>query len=297
MRTIRDAAPDVVCLQEVSEIQLEDLSCELSGFRLIPGEPTGRSSFPRWIAGFTFAIGLLWLALVLQRWSGGAESRPRDVLVPLLETIALLALALLFSIRWFLGDFLDRGERCPLLVDPRFEPIATGTIHLGSREGVVAAGTPHVLHWARLRDDFGREILVCNTHLGFLSRERRSVARALATLERDLEPGSSVILVGDFNDLPGSALLRDLLAARDSSLRFHDAWTEAKRRSEIARTIAWGKKASGPRIDYVLVRPRLEVASAEVLLPRKGQRSPSDHYPLMVTLGLASRDELAPREQ
>jgi endonuclease/exonuclease/phosphatase family metal-dependent hydrolase len=248
VRTVRDVDPDVACLQEVSVRQLDHLKEDLPEYDFIPGVPTGLTRVPR------FASGLLGLA------------RP------------------------ILGDFIDRGELCPVLVRrDRVAAAEHGSARLCFSEAGLGPAwadspTPHVITWARLTGSRSAAT-VFNTHLGILPWNWARTARELLLLLGKDWNGESQVLAGDFNSPPGSQLLRILRSGGgDHSRAFRDAWHDANVKEGRARTFHWGFGWSGPRLDYILVRPRMSVPKAMVVEDRKAGVIPSDHAALVADL-------------
>ena len=250
-KTIRSADPDVACLQEVSPRQLESLIEILPEYDFIPGIPTGPTRVPRWASG-----------------------------------IVVLA-------RPVLGDYVDRGELCPVLVRKgRLSSIEHGSARLSfTQEDLGPAWndfpTPHVVTWARFEDASGRRFTVHNTHLGILPWNWARTARELlAILGRDWK-GEPQILAGDFNTVPWGPLVRLLREGGDDpSKGFHDAWLEAGKREGRGWTFHWGVGWSGPRLDYIMVRPQPKVERAMTLGSRTEKVFPSDHFAVVADLEL-----------
>ena len=248
--TIRAADPDVACLQEVSPRQLEHLTEDLPEFDFIPGVPTGLTRVPR------FASGLLLLA--------------RPILV----------------------DFLERGELCPILLRRgRLESLQHGSARLCFSEAGLGPAwadspTPHVVTWTRVQGS-GHTFTLYNTHLGVLPWNWARTGRELLLLLGREWTGEPQILLGDFNSLPNGPLLRLLRAGgEDRSMAFRDAWNDARVREGRGRTFHWGFGWTGPRLDYVMVRPRVTVLRATVIEGKRGGIYSSDHAALTVDVEL-----------
>jgi len=249
--TVRGADPDVACLQEVSPRQLDSLMEALPEYDFLPGIPTGPTRVPRWAAG-----------------------------------IVVLA-------RPILGDYMDRGELCPILIRKgRLSSVEHGSARLSfTQEGLGPAWddfpTPHVLTWARLQGGAGSAFTVHNTHLGILPWNwARTAKELLSILGRDWH-GEPQILAGDFNTLPWGPLVRLLRDGGDDPTKgFHDAWLEARKREGRAWTFHWGVGWSGPRLDYIMVRPQSKVSKAMTLGTRTDRVFPSDHFAVAADLEL-----------
>ena len=174
-----------------------------------------------------------------------------------------------------MGVFYHR-ERMRLLDSGHFwlsdTPDVPGSITWGTRY-------PRMASWGlfeRIAD--GKRLYLLNTHMPYrdedaTARERGAtlILRHIAGLPADLP----VVLVGDFNDIPGHPPHRALTAV------LGDAWEHAPRRSGPEGTGHWFEGRAERRLDWVLsrgLRPRtvrhLDDAVDGVL--------PSDHYPVLV---------------
>ena len=242
---IHRARADVVCLQEVSERQHADLIEDLRDIECISGPASGATRLP----------------FVLQ------------------PAAPVLRLAL--------GDFMYSGERCPIFLRrERFRSAESGAAEILPLSGAPSAGTPHLLHWVRAEDarDATR-VAFFNTHLGLLPWRAREGARRLLDAIAAEADGRRDVLTGDFNSTPRGITLRTLLFDPGTGEgRYVDAWRTARERSGPDWTFHAGFGVGGPRIDYVLVRPGTEVASARVIPGRAGTRLASDHCALVVEL-------------
>ncbi|HMC81683.1 MAG TPA: endonuclease/exonuclease/phosphatase family protein, partial [Candidatus Polarisedimenticolia bacterium] len=99
------------------------------------------------------------------------------------------------------------------------------------------------------------------------------------------------ILAGDFNSLHAWPMLQSLTAERNGGPpAFRDAWLEAKQRVGTGQTFHWSFGLPGPRIDYILVRPRCVIASVTTAGAPTGGVFPSDHFALIADLDLSRRD-------
>jgi endonuclease/exonuclease/phosphatase family metal-dependent hydrolase len=208
-----------------------------------------------------------------------------------LTRVPRFASGLLRLARPILGDFIDRGELCPVLVRRDRVTVAEhGSAKLCFSEAGLGPAwadspTPHVVTWARLQDSAGFKLTIHNTHLGILPWNWARTARELLILLGRDWNGESQVLVGDFNSPPGGPLLRLLRKGGDDpSKAFRDAWPDANVREGRGRTFHWGFGWSGPRLDYILVRPRMNVLKAMVIEERREGVFPSDHSALAADL-------------
>jgi endonuclease/exonuclease/phosphatase family metal-dependent hydrolase len=120
----------------------------------------------------------------------------------------------------------------------------------------------------------GQEVHIINTHLGLLARERMMQVEALlgAGWLGHEQCRGPVILCGDFNAMPSSAVSRRL---RDG---LNDAQIEAERHRP--RSTFFGRFPTA-RIDHVFVNDGLEVGDIRVP-DSELERVASDHLPLVV---------------
>ena len=150
----------------------------------------------------------------------------------------------------------------------------------------------------------GREFLMGTTHLEALHGvARRRSARLLrdyiASKVRELGEGTPIFLTGDFNAVAGSNELQSLLDPLRPEAALRDAWDEAGPHHAsggatfrgLGRWRHLSRALLGPRrIDYVLYRPRLEVARVERVdfdrLVRRELARPSDHFPVLADFRL-----------
>ena len=122
----------------------------------------------------------------------------------------------------------------------------------------------------------GRQFAVAGVHLGLEPAPRpRHVAELHAILDRAVPADVPVIVAGDVNDEPGSAVWQ-ALAARGT-----DAWAAAGEGDGFTYS------ATNPqrRIDAVFADPRLPVRTAQVL-DGADVRVASDHRPVLVEIDL-----------
>ena len=122
----------------------------------------------------------------------------------------------------------------------------------------------------------GGKVQVINTHLGLGRRERLMQTQLLAGAEwlGSVEPGDPLILLGDFNSLPGSPpfellarQLRDTRTLVDPSPRLR---TFPTRLPSLA-------------VDHIFVNDKFRVDSVAVVR-NAGTRIASDHFPVVADL-------------
>ena len=151
--------------------------------------------------------------------------------------------------------------------------------------GSISWGTlyPRMVTWARFqRIADGATFVFYNTHLPYRGEDETARTRGAALIVarlKQLPADEPVILAGDFNAPPESAtyaLLSDTLT---------DAWTAASRRSGPSATFHNFTGKADRRIDWILFRG-MKVKSARTVTIHRGDRYPSDHFPVVADFDL-----------
>jgi endonuclease/exonuclease/phosphatase family metal-dependent hydrolase len=275
--TLLAEQPDVIALQEFDDSQL---GFELPGYTFLPGRPAGVSRHPKWIVrGAPIALLLWYLAwreLGPPPWSFGVT-----LLHALLFTAAVLAPLALFALILYRGPFRAPGEFLPILYRPdRLQPVDEGMFWFSHTPAKPSAFRllfePRATHWARFRPlAGGPEFLFMNTHLGHAPWHYAGSARLLLDLIARFD--GPVVLVGDFNAVPESGVLKRLRAV------LRDVRVDAPVSEGPDATFQWNLAPTMTplRLDHVLYRG-FAAERARVLTPRRDGRAPSDHDPLVV---------------
>ncbi|MEN6440434.1 MAG: endonuclease/exonuclease/phosphatase family protein [Syntrophobacter sp.] len=124
------------------------------------------------------------------------------------------------------------------------------------------------------------------THLDHMGSEAR-IRQAEIIREFVIRQGSPVVLMGDFNDRPGSAAHK-VLTSPDSGML--DTW-EALRKPENESSMTYHRFTGTPqvfRMDWILASPHFKVFDARVIHDHApGARYPSDHFPYLTRLDWA----------
>ena len=167
-------------------------------------------------------------------------------------------------------------ERCGNVILSRF-PLhlvkAGGLQTPGIRRGHARRGAL----WTEI-EAFGRKIQFINTHLGLTPRQRFMQAKVLAGPDwlKNLGCIPPVILCGDFNAQPGSAVHRVLMEVLEGPKTHRDD-------GKLEKT--WPSLYPFMRIDHLFVSADITVTEAAV--PRSElTRLASDHLPLIVRLNI-----------
>jgi len=128
---------------------------------------------------------------------------------------------------------------------------------------------------------------VAVTHLDHIGTEARyQQARILANWVKSRT--GPVILMGDFNDSPGSQV-HNMLTSSDIGL--HDTWQILGREEDQNSTTHHGFTGipQKTRMDWILVSSHFRVIEAEIIKDHSGDRYPSDHFPCLVGLNMRGK--------
>lgn len=188
----------------------------------------------------------------------------------------------------------SHDEYSGIFYDPkRLELLEWDQFWLSDTPLVIGSATwgnsiPRIVTWARFRDrSTDTELAYVNTHFDHQSENARVLsAQAMADLAAGPLAELPVIATGDFNS---PALTSGAYETLVGSGAFVDTWTEAERQL----TPAWGTFPNyqdpvkdGPRIDWVLTEPGIDVKKAAINTYREDGRYPSDHVPVQALIEL-----------
>lgn len=136
---------------------------------------------------------------------------------------------------------------------------------------------PRMASWGLFeRRADGLRLQLYNTHLPYRPEDGQARLRGAALILDRLAgmPRGPAIVLGDFNDAPGSAVHRRLTAV------LGDAWERAPRREGPAGTFHGFSGIPGTRIDWVLYRG-LRPRTVRTLATPVDGRHVSDHFPVL----------------
>ncbi|HKS38335.1 MAG TPA: endonuclease/exonuclease/phosphatase family protein, partial [Verrucomicrobiae bacterium] len=180
----------------------------------------------------------------------------------------------------------------------RFEPLEYNHFWLSDTPNVIASTTwgnsnRRMVTWVRFRDARTKQdFYFFNTHLDHQIQPAREKGAALIRERVDsLKTTLPVLLVGDFNAVAGKNKAYDILVGEGV---FTDTWTVAKERRNAEFNTFTGfnePKKDGARIDWILARGPLTVASTEVVTFSKDGQFPSDHFPVVAWLQFGAKAE------
>ena len=142
---------------------------------------------------------------------------------------------------------------------------------------------PRMMSYAKLRrKKSGTYLWVAVTHLDHIGTEARyNQAKIIADWAKSLK--EPVILMGDFNDNPGSPV-HEVLTAPETTLR--DTWQILNRKEDSKSFTNHGFDGipQKTRMDWILISPHFCVTDATIIRDNKAGRYPSDHFPYCVDL-------------
>jgi endonuclease/exonuclease/phosphatase family metal-dependent hydrolase len=175
----------------------------------------------------------------------------------------------------------------------RFEVLETHDYWLSETPEVVGSKSwdtslPRMVTWARFRDKpTGKTFVFANTHFDHMSEEARAQSAKLVRGRLALlKPEEPILLVGDFNAAAkASAAYATLIEGGFLTDLYRAAPTRA---GEDLNSFHGYRKPrhDGVHIDWLLGRGGWKSRSGVVVTFAVDGQNPSDHYPVMVDIGL-----------
>jgi len=149
---------------------------------------------------------------------------------------------------------------------------------------------PRMMSYAKILNIKGRaRVLAAVTHLDHVGvAARYQQARIISDwVGRQKLP---VILMGDFNDAPGSAV-HDVLT--EPAIALKDTWQVLKGAEDSGSYTHHGFNGipQHARMDWILVSPDIRVDDASIIRDAFNGSYPSDHYPYMADLTLTKSED------
>jgi endonuclease/exonuclease/phosphatase family metal-dependent hydrolase len=138
----------------------------------------------------------------------------------------------------------------------------------------------------------GQRLWAVVTHLDHIS-ERARVEGAKLIRTWAFAHEAAAVLVGDFNDDPGSEVHQVLTLPNGP---FFDTWVRLGRQEDESSYTQHGFTGLGAkgRIDWILATPEFQILEAGIGMDHEDGRYPSDHFPYWVDLKLGDRPLRAP---
>lgn len=135
--------------------------------------------------------------------------------------------------------------------------------------------------WVRFLDKrTGKEFYFLDTHFAHRPQDeqaRSNSAKVIADFLAKLPTDVPVVLTGDFNTTPDKEAYKTITGF------LQDAWVTAAERKGPEGTFHGfrGGEKPQPRIDWILYRAPWKVQRIETVTMHKGEKYPSDHYPVV----------------
>jgi endonuclease/exonuclease/phosphatase family metal-dependent hydrolase len=145
---------------------------------------------------------------------------------------------------------------------------------------------PRLMTWMKLQPKNSElNLVVVNTHLDHVKELTRiEQVKVLAhEIERILDPQSTLVIMGDFNDSPDSEV-RKILTSKFPTIQ--DSWAIFNDIEETSHHAFNGECQNGARIDWILVDERAEIKNCIMDKSRPEGSYPSDHFPIVCQIKL-----------
>jgi endonuclease/exonuclease/phosphatase family metal-dependent hydrolase len=127
----------------------------------------------------------------------------------------------------------------------------------------------------------GRSLMFLNTHFDFLSSvQERSAKMIVEKLSEYDDPGSSVLITGDFNALPDSPGYREFTTRGNFKEVFSGEYSGTYHNFTGTHT--------GRHIDWILYRGPMELVSRKMIVDPYPGGYPSDHFPVLAEFRMAA---------
>lgn len=188
------------------------------------------------------------------------------------------------------GRVLDEKSQYPTLFyrKDRFEALEAGELWLSTTPTVHLSkdwdsAFPRMMSYGLFRDrQTQRHLWVLVTHLDHIGIEaRQQQTRIISQWIR--EKDEPVILMGDFNDKPGSPVHRILISAETG---LQDTWQVLNREENEESMTHHGFNGvpERTRMDWIVISRHFQVTDACIVRDHDRSRYPSDHFPYEVEL-------------
>jgi endonuclease/exonuclease/phosphatase family metal-dependent hydrolase len=140
---------------------------------------------------------------------------------------------------------------------------------------------PRLMTWMKVQPKNSHvNFLVVNTHLDHVKSETRlgQINVLKNEVKKILDPSSSLIIMGDFNDSPDSEVRKSLLEGFPT---LQDAWKLFNATEETSHHAFNGICENGSRIDWVMLDQKVKVESCILDKKTSNGHYPSDHFPVI----------------
>jgi endonuclease/exonuclease/phosphatase family metal-dependent hydrolase len=190
-------------------------------------------------------------------------------------------------------DGKESGEYSPLLFNSKkYNLVSSGTFWLSQTPSVAGsrgwdAACNRVVTWVQLKDKKSKALFfVFCTHFDHMGEiARRNSANLLIHAVDSLAGYNPVIVMGDFNAIPGSEPY-NLITDFSNRLHLKDARVICADLKGPEYTFTGFKVGAqrGTRIDYIFAKNNVQVLSFNVNESNNGEYYPSDHLPVNATM-------------
>lgn len=175
--------------------------------------------------------------------------------------------------------------------DDTFEYLASGDVWLSETPDIAGSRSfestfPRLMTWTKLQlKNSAQTFMIINTHLDHVKSETRyeQIKVLSCEVKKIWDPTSALIIMGDFNDSPLSAV-RETLIKEFPDLQ--DAWSLFNATEESSHHSFAGETQNGSRIDWILVDGRLKVSACQMDKSSENGIYPTDHYPIICKISL-----------
>jgi len=156
-------------------------------------------------------------------------------------------------------------------------------------------GSSHhrICTWVELLDKESQQtIYVYNTHMDDGSRKaRENGARMIMDHIQKRAESFPLVLMGDFNAPEDSEALKIIKGNSEADQKLGIQMVDSFRvlypeRENVGTYNGFTGQSDGPKIDYIMVRPSMNVIEASILQTNQKGRYPSDHYPVTAQVSL-----------
>jgi endonuclease/exonuclease/phosphatase family metal-dependent hydrolase len=158
-------------------------------------------------------------------------------------------------------------------------PMVAGSISFDS-------AFPRLMTWMKIQPKNSESnLLFVNTHLDHVKAQTRHHQIKVLTDEvrRLKNKTNKLIIMGDFNDSPGSDVRRILMEAFPELC---DSWKAFNQVEETSHHAFSGECQNGSRIDWILVDQDLKLESCFLDKSTVNGKYPSDHFPVVCDITL-----------
>ncbi len=182
------------------------------------------------------------------------------------------------------------GEHMTILYRrDRLELLDSATFWLSETPGEISLGWDaaynRICTWAKFRDKVGgQEFYFFNTHFDHMGEVARVESARLLTAQIAAIAGESslpVLCTGDFNSLPGSEPIRQMMSSLSCAREVSVAPAYNAAVTCRGHDVCSDPKVPGVEIDYIFVNEGVQVLKYGVLTDNNSTYYPSDHLALL----------------